>query len=200
LLSGETVTYHGEYYAVDDLKLTPALPSQLFPGIFLSGSSEAGLNCCRALGATAIKYPKAPHEEMNALEGLEKAGIRIGVIARAEEDVAWHVAHERFPEDRKGQLAHQLVMKVSDSVWHKQLSDLAASSTAERNPYWLIPFQNYKTFCPYLVGEYEKVAREIARYIKAGYRSFILDIPPDKEELRHTGIAFERAWALAEKR
>lgn len=200
LLTGETVTFQGEYYAVDHLKLTPAMPAHLLPGVFLSGSSEAGLNCCRALGATAIKYPKPPHEELNALDGLEKAGIRIGIIARAEEDLAWRIAHERFPEDRKGQLAHQMTMKVSDSLWHKQLSDLAASSAVEKNPYWLVPFENYKTFCPYLVGCYDSVAREIARYIGAGYRSFILDIPPDKEELRHTGIVFEQAWAMAEKR
>jgi alkanesulfonate monooxygenase len=199
LLTGAPVTYQGEYYAVDNLRLTPALPPDLFPGIFLSGSSEAGLDCCRALGATAIKYPKAPNEEMNALDGLEKAGIRIGVIARPEEDVAWNVAYKRFPEDRKGQLAHQLTMKVSDSLWHKQLSDLAESTAVDRSPYWLVPFQNYKTFCPYLVGGYETVAREIARYIGAGYRSFILDIPPDKEELRHTGVAFQQAWAMAQK-
>jgi alkanesulfonate monooxygenase len=200
LLTGETVTYQGEYYAVENLKLTPALPAHLLPGILLSGSSEAGLSCCRALGATAIKYPKAPHEEMDVLDGLEKAGIRIGIIARAEEGLAWRIAHERFPEDRKGQLAHQLVMKVSDSLWHKQLSELAESSTGERNPYWLVPFQNYRTFCPYLVGGYDSVARDIARYIGAGYRSFILDIPPDKEELMHTGVAFKLAWAMAEKR
>ena len=90
-------------------------------------------------------------------------------------------------------------MKVSDSLWHKQLSDLAESTTVDRSPYWLVPFQNYKTFCPYLVGGYETVAREIARYIGAGYRSFILDIPPDKEELRHTGVAFQQAWAMAQK-
>lgn len=196
LLTGEPITFAGEFYAVDNLKLTPGLPPHLFPGIVLSGSSEAGLNCCRALGATAIKYPKAPHEEKNALDGLEKAGIRIGVIAREDEELAWRTAHERFPEDRKGQLAHQLVMKVSDSVWHKQLSDLARSAATERNPYWLVPFQNYQTFCPYLVGRYETVAREIARYIELGYHSFILDIPPDKEELRHAGIAFEQAWAM----
>ncbi len=200
LLLGETVTFAGEYYSVDNLKLTPPLPPHLFPGIFLSGSSEAGLNCCRALGATAIKYPKAPNEELNALDGLEKAGIRIGVIARDQEDQAWRVAYERFPEDRKGQLAHQLIMKVSDSVWHKQLAELAQDKAAEKNPYWLVPFQNNKTFCPYLVGSYETVAREIARYIEVGYRSFILDIPPAEEELRHTGIVFERAWTAAQKR
>jgi len=82
-------------------------------------------------------------------------------------------------------------MKTSDSVWHKQLSELPSES--QNNPYWLVPFQNYKTFCPYLVGGYTRVAQELARYITAGYQTFILDIPPDEEELRHTNVAFSQA-------
>src|SRR6266568_2707506 len=46
-------------------------------------------------------------------------GIRIGIIAREDAGEAWAVARARFPEDRKGQLTHQLAMKVSDSEWHK---------------------------------------------------------------------------------
>ena len=85
-------------------------------------------------------------------------------------------------------------MKTSDSVWHKQLSDLAHSTNASRkSPYWLGPFQNYKTFCPYLVGSYEDVANEIARYLALGYQTFILDIPPNEEELRCIGKVFNLA-------
>src|SRR6185503_6910978 len=102
----------------------------------------------------------------------------------------------RFPEDRKGQLTHQLAMKVSDSVWHKQLSELARATAAEESPYWLVPFENYKTMCPYLVGSYERVGEELARYVALGYRAFILDIPPEEEELRHTRAAFDHALAL----
>ena len=90
---------------------------------------------------------------------------------------AWQVAHARFPGDRKGQLTHQLAMKTSDSQWHKQLSELAADSKSNGSPYWLWPFENYNTFCPYLVGSYEDVAVELSRYIAQGFRTFILDIP-----------------------
>src|SRR5262249_2562073 len=93
--------------------------------------------------------------------------------------------------DRKGELAHQLAMKTSDSVWHKQLSELG--KTQENNPYWLVPFQHYKTFCPYLVGSYSKVSTEIARYIALGFHTFIVDIPPSEEELYHTGLVFRQA-------
>jgi len=67
-------------------------------------------------------------------------------------------------------------------LWHKQLSEIG-EETDEGNPInWLGLFKNYKTFCPYLVGSYGRVAHELARYIAAGFRTFILDIPPDEEE------------------
>ena len=189
------VTFEGEFYAVRGLKLTPALPPELFPGIFVSGSSEAGLRAAQAMGAVAVKYPKAPDQEPEAGEGTD-AGVRVGIIAREDGDEAWRVARERFPEDRKGQLTHQLAMKVSDSVWHRQLSELAQATATGDHPYWLLPFENYKTMCPYLVGSYERVGEELARYLAMGYRSFILDIPPEEHELRHTRAAFDHALAL----
>jgi alkanesulfonate monooxygenase len=88
-------------------------------------------------------------------------------------------------------------MKVSDSHWHSQLSSLAAAGSGEANPYWLHPFEQYQTFCPYLVGSYARVGDEVARYLDLGFRTFVLDIPPSEEELRHTGIVFEHALAGA---
>lgn len=193
------VSFSGEFYQVQQLKMTPPLPRELFPEILISGSSDAGLAAANAIGATAIKYPKPAHEYDRDHQDSELgSGVRVGIIARASEDEAWAVAHERFPEDRKGQLAHQLAMKVSDSTWHKQLADLGHQTADTRTPYWLLPFQNYKTFCPYLVGSYETVATEVSRYVGVGHRTFILDIPPTQDELRHIGIVFEHAMTLAD--
>ena len=186
------LTFAGEFYSVQGLKLTPPLPAELFPGVFVSGSSDAGQRAAQAMGATAVKYPKAPTEETAPDEGVG-AGLRVGIITREDGDEAWALARARFPEDRRGQLTHQLAMKVSDSVWHRQLSDLAAATAAGDNPYWLVPFENYKTMCPYLVGSYDRVGEELSRYIVVGYRSFILDVPPDEDELRHTNAAFQHA-------
>ena len=188
LLAGASaVTRRGEFYTVDKLRLTPPLAADLYPGIFVSGSSDAGLAAARAIGATAIHYPKRAEAYQAApLVEAGESGVRVGIIAREREEDAWRTAHARFPEDRVGQLTHQLAMKVSDSVWHGQLSALGEAS----GPYWLVPFQNYKTMCPYLVGSYEQVAAELSGYLAAGYRTFILDVPPDREELRHVGMAF----------
>ena len=193
LLEGEgPVSLEGEFYRVVNLRLSPPLPPGLFPGIFISGSSEAGLAAARAIGATAIKYPGpvAESREEPAGDGLP-SGIRVGIISRADDGEAWTIARRRFPEDRRGQLAHQLAMKVSDSVWHRQLSEMDRGNG--ESPYWLVPFENYKTMCPYLVGSYDRVAREIHGYAALGYRTFILDVPHDPDDLHHIGATFRRA-------
>lgn len=196
LLAGESaVTRDGEFYKVDKLRLTPPLDPELFPGIFVSGSSDAGLAAARAIGATAVKYPKPAGEEVTVPNDGIDYGIRVGIITRETDAEAWRVARARFPEDRKGQLTQQLAMKTSDSVWHKQLSRL--DEGPDNNPYWLVPFHNYKTFCPYLVGSYERIAEEVARYVEAGYKTFILDIPPTQEELSHIGVVFKHSLRRA---
>jgi len=196
LAADSPVSFSGEFYRVDNLRMTPSLPRELFPGILISGSSEEGVAAARAIGATAVRYPKPSSEYVGApLDDDLNSGVRVGVIARDSDDLAWEIARARFPEDRKGQITHQLAMKVSDSVWHKQLSEMGEQS--ERNPYWLGPFQNYKTFCPYLVGSYKRVAQEMSGYIRAGYKTFILDIPPSLEELNHISIVFNEAIAAA---
>jgi alkanesulfonate monooxygenase len=191
--SAEPVSYEGQYYRVANLRLTPPIAPGLMPGVYVSGSSDAGLEAARQLGATAVQYPKPPSEYQPANEGTGSRGVRIGIIARADDDDAWRVARSRFPEDRKGQITHQLAMKVSDSSWHRQLSDLGTVPPSAENPYWLVPFQNYKTFCPYLVGSYDRVADEVSRYVDAGYRTFILDVPASAEEMEHIVEVFERA-------
>ena len=197
LLAGERVSFSGRYYSADRLSLTPPLAPELFPGIFVSGSSAAGVAAAREIGATAVKYPKPPNEEVSTSADGAGIGIRVGIIARDDDDNAWRVARARFPEDRKGQITQALAMKVSDSHWHRQLSELGAVPPSDENPYWLGPFENYKTFCPYLVGSYSTVAVELARYIELGFGTFIVDIPPDAEELAHTARAFDQASRCA---
>jgi alkanesulfonate monooxygenase len=198
LAAPEPVTFEGKYYRVRNLKLTPPLPPELFPGITSSGSSDAGLQAAADIGAVAIRYPRPPGEEdrVSASSTDEPAGVRVGVIARASADEAWRCALERFPDDRRGQLMHQLAMKTSDSQWHRQLSKRPVGDDVERGTYWLGPFHNYKTFCPYLVGSYDQVAELISGYVLLGFDTFILDIPPSRDELAHTGIVFEHVEAL----
>jgi len=193
LCTESRVSFEGRYYRVKNLSLMPRIPPALVPGVLNSGSSEAGQAAARELSSIAIEYPKpsAEYGGESSASDLSR-GIRIGLITRETHADAWAVAHARFPEDRKGQLAHKLAMQVSDSAWHKQLSDRDPAES-DRDPYWLVPFQNYKAMCPYLVGSYECVASEIARYVNSGYRTFILDEPVSALEMQHVAAAFDRA-------
>ena len=198
ILAGGPFSWSGDWYTVKNVSMSPPLPGSLFPGVFVSGSSPAGLAAARALDATAVKYPRPPSvENGKAPADPGKVGMRIGVVARETDAEAWAVALTRFPEDRAGRITHELAMNASDSQWHKQLSVLGREDArSERSPYWLGPFENYKTFCPYLVGSYDLVGEEIRRYVELGFRTFILDIPWSPEELEHIGLAFDRALAV----
>ncbi|MBV9198117.1 MAG: LLM class flavin-dependent oxidoreductase [Solirubrobacterales bacterium] len=193
LVAGETVTFTGRYYSVNNLRLAAGLPPEIQPRLMMSGSSPAGLAAASAIGALPVKYPKRPAEECSQED--ENSGVRVGIVARARAEDAWRVAEARFPEDRKGQLTQKLAMKVSDSHWHRQLAEMSAERGDDDDPYWLWPFENYATFCPYLVGCYDRVAEELRRYISLGFTTFILDVPPSEDELRHIGTVFGRALA-----
>lgn len=199
-LAGRTEPYSfgGRYYSVNNLKLTPSVPPSLLPGVLVSGSSDAGMNAARQLDATPVEYPHPTSEYRGATNrGSRASGIRIGILARDSDDEAWRAARERFPEDRAGQLKRQMAAKVSDSQWHQRLA--AAEDAAERGePYWLGPFNNYQAMCPYLVGSYERIAAEIARYVGAGFRTFILEEPADRDDLLHSGTVFARAQEALE--
>jgi alkanesulfonate monooxygenase len=199
LLLGSTlpITYDGEFYRLTNAVLKPELPSGLQPEFFVSGSSEAGLAAAAATGAVAIKYPEPPDETPAAgIEANSRSGVRVGIIARSTAEEAWEIAHERFPFDRKGQIAHEMAMRVSDSSWHKKLSSLS-KETIPAGTYWLGPFEVSKSNCPYLVGAYSAVAQDLQRYIQLGYRTFILDISPSAEELGHIRTVFQEAAAFA---
>src|SRR5205807_2038740 len=85
LASAEPFTFSGSYYQVHNLRLTPPLPPELQPGVLMSGSSEAGMQAARRLGATPIEYPKPVAEYAAARRGGPSRGLRIGLIARGTE-------------------------------------------------------------------------------------------------------------------
>jgi alkanesulfonate monooxygenase len=198
LIAGDgPVTLQGDFFRVQNLTLTPKVPKELQPRVFASGSSEAGLAAARVLDALPVHYP-APAAQLGEASKRDDGcfGIRVGIVAREAEAEAWRIARKRFPEDRAGQIKHQLAMKVSDSSWHHRLSGLAKEN-AERDAYWMVPFTNYKTFCPYLVGTYDRVGAELARYFQTGCSTMILDVPIGNKEMEHVTRAIRRGAELA---
>ena len=189
----------GRFDLVKNLRMTPPLPYELRPEIFVSGSSAAGLAAARELGAIAVKFLQPAEFEAadrDVAPAKVKCGARVGIVAREDGEEARQIALKRFPPDRRGQFAG-LAMKASRSRWHQQLWQLDENPLSEDKPYWLSPMRNHKTLCPYLVGSYSRVALELRRYFVLGFRTFILDIPPSRDELAHVAEVFRRAAGLS---
>ena len=89
-------------------------------------------------------------------------------------------------------------MKVSDSHWHKQLSDLSEHAKSDRKP--ILGCGRSRTTVRSAhtwVGSYDEVAEVVSDYMKLGYTNFILDVPGQPEDLAHAGKVFKLATAAA---
>jgi alkanesulfonate monooxygenase len=186
--STRPVSYSGRYYQVADLQLLPGVPAGLQPEFLVSGQSEAALRVTRAIGAVGLQMlpPKVD-------QGLTEArAVHFGVVTRPDEAGAWAAAHELFPESLEDQEILELSMQNTDSVWKRRMHQADRLGPGEPG-YWLTPFRNFKADCPYVVGDYRRVAGVVARLVRKGVEVVILDIPAREEEFRH----IDRAFALS---
>jgi alkanesulfonate monooxygenase len=191
LSSQRPASMDGEFYHMKNLKLVPPMTPEFQPLVTLAGSSEAGRQAARALGATQIHYP-VPIEDFASIHLSEEgnSGVRIGIITRPTSEEAWAEADRRFPTSKQGHRMHVMASRTSDASWHKRLRELELDAEGERGVYWLKPFKTYKTFCPYYVGSYEDVAAELAGMIELGVSLFVLDILETEEDYFHTQQVF----------
>ena len=191
LLAGRgPVTHDGDHYRVQGLNLHPGLPEHLAPELFMSGSSPAGRRAAEVLGALPVRYPEPPGPDGRDLLG---DAVRIGVIARDTDEEAWQAAHDRFPNTRAGRMLQRMARHASDSQWVERLSEAEEFPGGPDSPYWMGPFKNYTTFCPYLVGNHDKVATELTRYFDQGCHTFILDTSRDEADYADAAAVFAHA-------
>jgi len=190
LLAAKGLTYfEGRYYKISGLQVIPKMPKELRPGYFLAGQSDAARRAASKLNACNMQMlqPEFQHQ----LDGAR--GIHFGIVTRTTMDQAWEAARSWFPEDEEGSMLLELSMKNTDSVWKRRMKLLSEDDKLCDNGYWLDPFRNFKADCPYLVGDYAKVADVIAQLILQGVDTFILDLPAKEEEFYHAQTAFRLA-------
>jgi len=186
-------TFDGQYYRVSGLQLRAGpLAGDCIPMFTISGSSPAGEAAARQLGARAIQYlrPSKEYRAGNLSIGL-RHGTRLGLIVRDTAAEAWAVAHGRYPDNPNGEEMRDYFMKVSDSVWVKELG--RAVDIPVGHPYWLGPYRQFYAGCPFLVGSVEDVASELACYIDLGLRTFLLELLLSDEDGEYISAAFRRA-------
>lgn len=196
LSSGRPVSYRGANYQASGLHLRMAarLKPDCAPIFTISGSSPAGMAVARRLGARAIEYlrPVRDYDGKPRPEGTEH-GTRLGIVSRAKAQDAWSVARSRYPDDELGREMREYYIRVSDSVWVKELG--SEVTVPEGHPYWLGPYKNGHASCPFLVGSREDIARELIGYFKMGLRTFLLDDPPTDED----AFEIQSVFAMAEE-
>jgi alkanesulfonate monooxygenase len=195
--SGRPTSFAGAFYQLHGATISPRADTTLPTMMYISGSSPASLNAQRRLGLTRLAYPRLISAYEDPAEALRDSGIRVGVIARSTADEAWREARRRFPCDHLGEQLHDIAAKVVESHWHQHQSAAAQQSHLPIGPYWLYPFRTYKTFCPYLVGDYTDVASFLVPYLQYGVSTMVLDVPEQEDDLHHTSIAIRAALAGA---
>ena len=165
------------------------MPTNLRPGYFLAGQSEAARRSASKLNACNIQMLQPGFHRQ--LDGAR--GIHFGIIARTTRDQAWEAAQSWFSEDEEGQMMLDLSMQNTDSVWKRRMKLLSEDYELRSNGYWLDPFRNFKADCPYLVGDYSEVANIIEQLILEGVDTFILHLPANEQEFHHAHTAFRLA-------
>jgi alkanesulfonate monooxygenase len=195
LLGGGRTEYAGRYYNVRGVQLPFPPPAALMPAAYVSGSSQASVQAAESLRLRQLSYPLPPDDFAgpNVRKNRLGTGIRIGIIARDDPSEAWQLAHKRFPIDSDGTAKMQLLCAITESSWQGSISSLTMPDNNNGDPYWLVPFRNYHTYCPYLVGSYDEVGEAVRKYLSSGVRAFILDEPQEPADLQHAQIAIQRA-------
>ena len=191
LTAHQPFSFSGEYYKVSRLLLQQKSPEDVLPDFMMSGSSPAGRAVAAKLGACAIEYPRPSHEyQGEKLDTAVSHGIRLGFVVRESSAEAWSLARKRFPESKDGAMIREYSSQISDSSWVKALNGAASESGGA---YWLSPFKHYQSNCPYLVGSTDEVAAELAVYIRAGFKTFLIDYPENAEDAKRITQVFKLA-------
>lgn len=195
LAEGRHVEYDGLHYTLADTVLEPPLPAALRPRIFVAGASEAAVRATKALDGARLTYPNPPDEYVtDTTTVLNGVGMRIGVIARGSSAEAWAVARRRYPLDQK----HSNQQSV-DAEWHRRISALSEEPEPATDIYWLHPFRARFEFCPFLIGSYSEVGEVLARYLRLGLSTLILNAPWEATDYAHANVALRKAEYLASR-
>jgi alkanesulfonate monooxygenase len=190
LSSAAPLTWHGEYYQFDGLRINSAVVPQLLPRIFVAGSSDASSNLARQVGHVMITYPEPiemfaanfVHARKNY--GLE-LGVRFGLVARETDGEARAAALKDNPMDRATRL-RMLLKRESESVWSRRIAQLASEANIHDEVYWT------GLYTPLLVGSYARVADYLSRYVALGVSKLLLAKVDSEEGFQHTRAVLDR--------
>lgn len=147
LLAGERVSYHGEFFDLDDALVLPA-PDPPIP-IVVGGRSEAAVRRAACLGDGWL--------------GIWVSAARFAKVTAAIDEVAAQAG--------RGTVAWRHGMQVWCGLGDSPQQARALLAPAMQ-AFYQLPFERFERYSPY--GTPEDVAAFLAPYVQAGCRSFNL--------------------------
>lgn len=200
LMQGETVTYKGKYFSLENAKLNLPPVQRPYPELFFGGSSEPALKVAARQVDTYLTWgepvekAKEKVEKLRALAKLEgrtlKFGIRLNVIVRETREEAWQAAEWLFNKMDKSAIDINLArQRSSDSVGQSRMTALFDNKTVTSAKDLEIAPDLWAGLGlvrggpgTALVGDPETVAARLQEYKDAGFDTFILSGYPLLEE------------------
>jgi alkanesulfonate monooxygenase len=182
LLSGQKVTYDGDYFHIKDLQFHPAAVAKPRPTIYLGGESEparalvadeADVYLINGRPVELIREVVADLRRRPRPSGIPlRFGIAAFVIARPTEREALeefeHLKHLAEPDDVRELLKGvdpETVMFKTFAMAPRGLGTNGGTAAG-------------------LVGDYDTVARRIVEFTDAGIETFLLQFQPFQREIR----------------
>lgn len=189
LVDERPVDHVGRYFQLREAVLLPRSRPRRAPAYFLAGHSAAAERLADAVGALRMRMLTPEVDKFNA-----GVAVHLGLIAGEDDDDAWRLARTVAPEDPAGQAVLQATMRFTDSEWKQQLMARLSREAETDGPYWLGPFRNFQSDCPWLVGSYDRLAKILRDLLATGLSTFVLDLPPRRDVFERAATTFARAY------
>jgi len=192
----ESITFHGEYYRLNQFRVTPQAPP---PRLFIAGSSPEALATAARYADFCVIYAKdfagagetfaAVKRQAREYGRSIRCGLLIDVIARNASAAAWQAAETLSAGfSRKDKKIKSLLLKTVDSVGiaeHKQL--LAHADYRVDRHLWSGIAQTSTAHGLSIVGDYREVIDTLRRYRELGADYFLLSGMAGDREIERLG-------------
>ena len=182
LMRGESVTFHGRYFDINDYQLRPADPYRTRPRIYVGGESEPA----RAL--------VADHGDCWFINGqpLDDVAVLIADVAgrpRSGKPLRFGLSAFVIARETEAQ-AQAALLRLSELA--KLDAPIRAVQRLNTDPYSVMAQTMSKTprigtnggTAAGLVGSYDQIAERIRQFGKAGIELFMLQFQPFEAEMR----------------
>jgi alkanesulfonate monooxygenase len=182
----ESLNFNGRYFKIEDASLRIKLEKSQLPVNHIAGSSE---NCLKAINETAssrlaMAMPISHLQKLNETRNYPM-GLHFGIITRKTKKEALTVLNTFSPPDKSKQISQHIATRSAGVTWKNRMLE-RLKEIKDTDVYNLVPFKNFNSDVPYLVGSYEEVSSYLEAYLDQGITLLVYEIPITGEnEFRH---------------